>query len=152
MTRDEFWAIIDRAREVDPDVSAVAEHVKADLATRTPEVIYAYLEHQGRLNEESYTWPLWGAAYIVNGGCSDDGFDYFRGWLFAQGRAAFERVVADPDSLADVATEGEEVEIDFTDQVEMVVSAKSFAEPGSPTRRAIHTLAIPPRFMRRMIS
>ncbi len=39
-----------------------------------------------------------------------------------------------------------------TNQVEMVVSAKSFAEPGSPTRRAIHTLAIPPRFMRRMIS
>lgn len=51
---------------------------------------------------DSYTNPLWVAAYIANGGCSDDGFDYFRGWLIAQGREAFERVVADPDALAEL--------------------------------------------------
>ncbi|MFE5591185.1 DUF4240 domain-containing protein [Streptomyces sp. NPDC056549] len=33
------------------------------------------------------------AAYMVNGGCCDDGFDYFRGWLIAQGRNVFERAV-----------------------------------------------------------
>ncbi|OSP39974.1 hypothetical protein B7767_28795 [Streptomyces sp. 13-12-16] len=46
--------------------------------------------------------PLWAAAYVINGGCSDDGFDYFRGWLIAQGRETFERVVADPDALAEL--------------------------------------------------
>jgi hypothetical protein len=50
----------------------------------------------------SYRAPLWAAAYLVNGGCSDDGFDYFRGWLLTQGRAAFERAVDDPDTLADL--------------------------------------------------
>jgi len=45
---------------------------------------------------------LWGAAYLINGGCSDDGFDYFRGWLIAQGREVFERTVADPDALAEL--------------------------------------------------
>ena len=40
---------------------------------------------------------------MINGGCSDDGFDYFRGWLLVQGREVFERAVADPDGLADVA-------------------------------------------------
>jgi hypothetical protein len=50
----------------------------------------------------SYTNPLWAAAYLINGGCSDDGFEYFRGWLIAQGREVFERVVADPDALAEL--------------------------------------------------
>lgn len=49
---------------------------------------------------ESYRSPLWAAAYLINGGCSDDGFDYFRGWLVLQGRAVFERVVVEPDELA----------------------------------------------------
>jgi hypothetical protein len=50
----------------------------------------------------SYRTPLWAAAYVVNGGCSNDGFDYFRGWLIVQGREVFEHVVADPDALADL--------------------------------------------------
>ncbi|MFF5157927.1 DUF4240 domain-containing protein [Streptomyces sp. NPDC000348] len=33
---------------------------------------------------------------------SDDGFDCFRGWLIAQGREAFERMVTDPDALAEM--------------------------------------------------
>jgi hypothetical protein len=51
---------------------------------------------------ESYRTDLWGAAYLINGGCSGDGFEYFRGWLLVQGRAVYERVVADPDALADL--------------------------------------------------
>ncbi|MFE7597844.1 DUF4240 domain-containing protein [Streptomyces sp. NPDC057494] len=33
---------------------------------------------------------------------ADDGFDYFRGWLIAQGREVFVRAVADPDDLAEL--------------------------------------------------
>lgn len=51
---------------------------------------------------DSYRTSLWAAAYVINGGCSDDGFDYFRGWLILQGRKVFEQVVADPDALADL--------------------------------------------------
>ena len=51
---------------------------------------------------QSYRIELWGAAYLLNGGCSDDCFEYFRGWLITQGRAVYEAVLADPDSLADV--------------------------------------------------
>lgn len=51
---------------------------------------------------DSYRNPLWAAAYVINGGCSDDGFDYFRGWLIVQGHGVYERVVADPDTLADL--------------------------------------------------
>jgi hypothetical protein len=50
----------------------------------------------------SYRWDLWAAAYIINGSCSDDGFDYFRGWLIAQGRGSFYAALADPETLVDV--------------------------------------------------
>ncbi len=43
---------------------------------------------------------LWAAAGYICGGCGDDGFDYFRGWLIAQGQAVFEAAVRDPGSLA----------------------------------------------------
>jgi hypothetical protein len=32
----------------------------------------------------------------------DDGFEYFLGWLMAQGRTRWEATLADPDSLADI--------------------------------------------------
>jgi hypothetical protein len=50
----------------------------------------------------SYVAQLWAAAFVINGGCSDDGFEYFRGWLITRGREVFERALADPDSLADL--------------------------------------------------
>ena len=35
-----------------------------------------------RVNE-AYRTDLWEVAYLMNDGCSDDGFDYFRGWLIS---------------------------------------------------------------------
>jgi hypothetical protein len=59
------------------------------------------------LQDASYRWDLWAAGYLINGGCSDDGFDYFRGWLITQGRQIWEAAIADPDSLADVALDAD---------------------------------------------
>ncbi len=49
----------------------------------------------------SYTSTLWAAVYIINSGCSDDAFDYFRAWLIMQGQTTFRRVVADPEVLVE---------------------------------------------------
>ena len=110
MTRDEYWKLIDDAREGTSDAYVTAKRLKGLLLLLTPDEIYAFLEHQARLMEQSYTWELWGAAYVINGGCSDDGFDYFRGWLLAQGAQVFDRAVADPDSLADLVEDEVEAE------------------------------------------
>jgi Protein of unknown function (DUF4240) len=57
-----------------------------------------FQEHQRGLN----TWDLWGAAYVINGGCSDDDFTDFRSWVVSQGRDTYLRAYADPDSLVEV--------------------------------------------------
>jgi hypothetical protein len=105
MDTAEFWRIVEDARKqaADPaDGEAVAERATAALATRPVAEIVAAQQVFWDLMAQSYRAPLWAAAYLINGGCSDDGFDYFRGWLILQGREVFERTVADPDALADL--------------------------------------------------
>jgi hypothetical protein len=49
---------------------------------------------------EAYTWPLWGAAYLIGGGCSDDSFMDFRAGLIAAGESVYRKALENPDSLA----------------------------------------------------
>jgi len=101
-----LWELIEAARGQvrDPaDAEAVAERAARLLSARPPGEIVSAGEVLWGLRAGSYRNPLWAAAYLVNGGCSDDGFEYFRGWLIMQGRAVYERVVAGPDALADLA-------------------------------------------------
>ena len=52
----------------------------------------------------AYQYGLWTAASVMErGGCTDDGFIDFRGWLIAQGREVYMAALKDPDSLADAA-------------------------------------------------
>lgn len=71
------------------------------LVQLSPEEIVGFADVLDALMARSYRNDLWGAAYVINGGCSDDGFDYFRGWLLAQGEQVFEAALRDPDSLAE---------------------------------------------------
>lgn len=103
MRTDEFWAVIDRATADRPSAPAeVAERAVQDLAGRDPQEIVAWGRHLDKVMAASYREDLWAAAYLINGGCSDDGFDSFRGWLIAHGRTVVAGAVRDPDSLADL--------------------------------------------------
>ncbi len=52
----------------------------------------------------AYQYGLWTAASVMErGGCTDDGFIDFRGWLISQGREVYMAALRDPDSLADAA-------------------------------------------------
>jgi hypothetical protein len=102
---EEFWQLIEDARRLSPDPAdceAIAGTASTLLSSRPrEEIIAAYQVYRG-LMSDSYRRPLWAAAYLINGGCSDDGFEYFRGWLLMQGREVFERGVIEPDALADL--------------------------------------------------
>jgi hypothetical protein len=103
MKTDDFWAVIARATADLPGSPAeVAKRAAADLATRDPEEIVAWARHLDRVMVASGTEDLWAAAYLINGGCSEEGFDNFRGWLIAHGREAVARSVKSPDVLADM--------------------------------------------------
>jgi hypothetical protein len=98
-----FWKLIADARAsvTDPsDSEAVVAAATSLLAAQPPAEIVAAQQVLWDLLAHSYQHPLWAAAYLINGGCSDDGFDYFRGWLLTQGEDTYDSVLASPDSLA----------------------------------------------------
>jgi Protein of unknown function (DUF4240) len=102
MDREQFWSLIEAAKAVTGgDCRTLTAQLVAALSKRSVNEVLAWDRIHGDLMAESYRRDLWGAAYLINGGCSDDGFDYFRGWLLSQGRANWQAALTAPDSLAD---------------------------------------------------
>lgn len=102
MDRVQFWRIIERTTPLEADTEAQAAALRKELDRLTETEIEAFETTFDQIMRESYSWDLWGAAYVIHGGASDDGFEYFRVWLISKGQAVFERASADPDSLADM--------------------------------------------------
>lgn len=99
---DDFWALVETARANAKTCCDVVANATTLLASRPAAEIVATHQALWRLMDASYLHPLWAAAYLIRGGCSDDSFDYFRAYLLTQGRHVFTSAVADPDSLADL--------------------------------------------------
>ena len=103
MTKDDFWKLIESSRRSTRDVDEQMGKLHDLLVELPVEGILGFDTCFQECIHDAYTWELWAAAYIVNGGCSDDGFDYFMGWLITQGRKSFEAVLADPEMLGTIA-------------------------------------------------
>lgn len=101
MNREEFWAIV----EVGSSSNEPEAVLKAELRGKSSEELEDFQKHFDELFDYAYRWDLWGAAYIIGGGCSDDGFIDFRYGLISKGKYIFEKALSDPDSLADIDTE-----------------------------------------------
>jgi hypothetical protein len=94
--RKTFWQIIDDAQKTASDVHGVAPVVVAHLKTLESDDIIGFAQNMSDVLDETYRWDLWAVGFIVNGGCSDDGFEYFRAWLVAQGSERFEAALTNP--------------------------------------------------------
>lgn len=100
----QFWKIIKKAKSnADGEIEEIAEEVQSQLTELPAAEIQAFDELFRTKMNAAYFWKLWGAAYLINGGSSDDGFEYFRAWLIAQGQKVYEAALADPDSLAKIS-------------------------------------------------
>ncbi|AMV27076.1 hypothetical protein VT84_21925 [Gemmata sp. SH-PL17] len=95
-----FWKVIEDAYRPDP-----IDHFEALKERLGALKWFEIIEFQARFDEavsSANLIDLWGAACLINGGCSDDGFRDFRVWLVGRGRRAYEHALRDPDSLTDI--------------------------------------------------
>lgn len=110
MDKAQFWRLIEDAkREGDGDCEEQVDCLGQSLAHLTPEELISFDWILDVLRDAAYRWDLWAAGQLINGLCSDDGFEYFRCWLIARGQTVYENALKDPDSLADI------VDPDFDD-------------------------------------
>jgi len=96
-----FWDIIETARASAGQDRPYHESLTDHLATLTGQDILEYYERFETMHDALNRHDLWAAAYLIGGGCSDDGFIDFRAGLIAQGRDWYQKAAAAPDSLAD---------------------------------------------------
>jgi hypothetical protein len=98
---DTFWTLMAasrldaRARNVDQ-----ADALRSKLAKLPAADIASFGRHFFGFHAQAYRWDLWAAAYVIQGGCSDDAFSDFRAGLIGLGRDVFQNALADPGSLA----------------------------------------------------
>jgi|GEM_PF-449701 len=141
MTVDEFWKIIGNSISETPE-EQIAK-LKTLLEAKDPDDVLAFQTAYFAQLDRAYRWDLWGAAFVINGGCSDDGFDYFCDWLISKGQGVFDAAIANPESLASVDLSGDTAFEEFryvADEVylaqtgkDMVLDLPSRGEPvGQP--------------------
>jgi hypothetical protein len=96
-----FWEIVQSAHDQsDGDMDEKCEFIKTTLSKLSKDDAKEFSNLFDSMMDRAYSWPLWGAAYVINGGCGDDTFSDFRTSLISRGRNAFESALSDPESLA----------------------------------------------------
>ena len=102
MDESRFWNLIGSVCRSDPKRAEQWDQDLVEALAQLPaDDIVEWNHIFDRMAANAYSVDLWGAAYLINGGASDDGFYYFRCWLIGMGREVYEAALEDPDSLAD---------------------------------------------------
>ena len=73
----------------------------SELQQLSQEAYIDFARHFSKLYGDACRNDLWAVAYVVMGGCSDDGFMDFRKWLVTRGKAVYYAALRDSDSLGD---------------------------------------------------
>lgn len=102
-TQDEdwFWEAIAQSKigMSKGDYEYQTQNLTELLKTFSPKDIVKFDGVFNYLLLKSYQWKLWGAIYIVESGCADDSFNYFRSWLISNGKQVFYDVLSNPENL-----------------------------------------------------
>ena len=109
MNKEQFWRIVEDVRSsADPrDQGAILFALQEQLRKLPSAEIMEWQEIFQFYDDAAYRDELWAASGAMGAHCSDDGFMDFRSWLISQGRDVYMAALRDPESLAEVDTEGQ---------------------------------------------
>lgn len=112
MDEDVFWKIIKTSKDKSKgDYEQQQEELGNELRQLTADDIILFGNRFRFFRGQANTWELWGAIYIIHGGCGDDSFNDFREWVIGQGKDFYYMTIQNPESLIEVPTDKiEEVE------------------------------------------
>ncbi|MBF6640839.1 DUF4240 domain-containing protein [Flavobacterium sp. J49] len=103
MVAEEFWRIIEMSKSKSlGDYDKQQTELKKELQKLSAKEVLEFDNRFRTLRGEIYDWDFWAAAYIINGGCSDDCFSDFRGWLIGQGKTIYENAVNNIETLSNL--------------------------------------------------
>jgi len=106
MNKEKFWQIIEEARTEAGNWRAMFEPLIERLSKLDTSELIAWQAIMNEYHSFANKGKLWAAAAVMMGGCTDSSFDYFRGWLIAQGKDVYLAALREPDSLTDTEAVG----------------------------------------------
>jgi hypothetical protein len=113
-----FWDLMSETRHAaGNDSGEQSSLIEERLSKLSPQAILEFARIRHRLDVGLYTWNIWGAASVIENGCSHDCFRDFRGYVISLGRDAYEKALANPDSLASVVQDAEKGDWENADNV-----------------------------------
>jgi hypothetical protein len=114
MTLDQFWRLIENVHQKSRgNIDKKFVLLEAELEKLSLAEVQSFDSHFRDCLDRAYTHELWGAAYAIGSGCSDDGFWDFRSTLISCGKKIFERALEDPESLAELPRSvGEDLQVE----------------------------------------
>jgi hypothetical protein len=102
MSIDGFWTVVERIHAAAPqDMRAKCKLLAEELRHLPADELLSFDRHLCDCYYKADKWDIWGAAYLIHSGCSDDSFMDFRYTLISLGRRPFEAALTNADSLAD---------------------------------------------------
>lgn len=109
LDEDLYWAIIDSSLRQTSTQDDQEEFLIEEIGKLTATEMIGFRLRTDKLLYDTYNSEMWCAGYIMNGGCSDDGFEYFRNWVISRGKDAYYKAKQNPDSLISEVNESAEV-------------------------------------------
>lgn len=106
MEEKQYWDIVQRSLNETKNQDAQEAWLIEELRKLPLEEIIGFRLRTDWLLYQSYTSDILCANYIMEGGCSDDSFEYFRCWLISRGEEAYNNAMQNPDSLIDEVVDG----------------------------------------------
>ncbi len=112
MNTEKFWSMIEDAKQQSMgNIPQQKELLLNTLASLPIEDIQEVHQILSAVIRKAYRADLWEAVSIIACACGEEAFLDFRGWLVAQGQITFEKVLEDPENLADIITKQERLNI-----------------------------------------
>jgi hypothetical protein len=101
-----FWNIVDSSVRNTKTQDEQERFLVQEIEKLTPKQIIGFRLRTDKLLYDTYNSEMWCAGYLMNGGCSDDGFEYFRNWIISRGKETYYKAKENPDTLISEFTEG----------------------------------------------
>jgi hypothetical protein len=94
-----YWAIVDKSLKKTTNQDDQEHFLIQEIGNLTPTQMIGFRLRTDKFLYDTYNSEMWCAGYVINGGCSDDGFEYFRNWVISRGKKTYYSAKENPDNL-----------------------------------------------------
>lgn len=93
-----YWSIVKKSLKNASSQETQKRILIQEIEKLTPMEMIGFSLRTDKLLYDTYNSVTWCTGYIMNGGCSDDGFDYFRNWIISRGEERYHNAKKNPDN------------------------------------------------------